>query len=172
MSKSETTKKLEYLLRNKFDIRNDFFCFECTIGWYGKEIVDCVVYNTSREISCFEIKSSEQDFHSNASWSFFGNKNYFVMPLEVYEKVQKEIPMDIGVYVAIDRINIETKQILTKYGTNTQYSPNLIPGFKELYCIKKCKKRELKADKEVILSSMIRTLQNQRLNNKEYGILK
>ena len=58
MSKSETTKSLEKLLREKFDLRNDFFCFECTIGWYGKEIVDCVVYNTSREISCFEIKSS------------------------------------------------------------------------------------------------------------------
>ena len=172
MSKSSITKTLEYLLRHKFDTRNDFFCFECTIGWYGKEIVDCVVYNTSREITCYEIKSSEQDFHSNASWSFFGNKNYFVMPADVYEKVKNEIPKDIGVYVAIDRIETETKVTATSYGTRMQHLSNLIPGFNELYCIKRCNKRELRADKEIILSSMVRTLQYQRLHNKEYGIIK
>ena len=171
MSKSETTKSLEKLLREKFDLRNDLFCFECTIGWYGKEIVDCVVYNTSREISCFEIKSSKQDFHSKSTWSFFGNKNYFIMPLNVYEEVKDEIPQEVGVYVAIDKILMNTTNTYNKYGImNIEYSPKLVPGFKQLYCIKKCKKQELKADKEVILSSMVRTLQNQRLHNIEYGI--
>lgn len=41
--KTETTKRLEELLANHFNKRNDFYVFECTIGWYGKEIVDEII---------------------------------------------------------------------------------------------------------------------------------
>lgn len=170
MSKSDITRQLEHLLYKKFDPRNEFYCFECTIGWYGSEIVDCVVYNTSREIICYEIKSSEKDFHSKSAWSFFGNKNYFVMPLDVYEKVKNEIPANVGVYVAIDYIKTNIQYVQTPFGTQTQYSPEIVPGFKKLHCVKNSKRSELKADKEVVLSSMVRTLQYQRLHNKEYGV--
>ena len=43
--KTERTKKLEKLLQSKFNSRSDFYVFECTIGWYGGEIVDCIMYN-------------------------------------------------------------------------------------------------------------------------------
>jgi hypothetical protein len=36
---------------------------------------------------------------------------------------------------------------------------------KELYCIKSAKKQDLKADKEVILSSMLRSMQRDRILN-------
>lgn len=36
---------------------------------------------------------------------------------------------------------------------------------KELYCIKNAKKIDLKADKEVILSSMLRSMQRDRILN-------
>lgn len=36
---------------------------------------------------------------------------------------------------------------------------------KELYCIKPARKQELKADKEVILSSMLRSMQRDRVLN-------
>lgn len=159
--KTETTKQLEKLLSNHFNNRNEFYVFECTIGWYGHEIVDCIMYNCNRETYCYEIKQSKQDFYSKNKLTFIGNKNYFVMPYSLYEQVKNEIPAEIGVYVAIDRQELKEKK--TKHGT--QYYAELIDGLKELYCIKPARKQELKADKEVILSSMLRSMQRDRILN-------
>lgn len=153
--KTQRTKDLEKLLANKFNDRNDFYVFECTLGWYGSEIVDCVMYNCQREVCCFEIKQSLQDFHSKNTLSFFGNKNYFVMPYELYEKVSNEIYIkypNVGVYVPIKT---------PEYGEN-EYTYDI---YDQLLCIKQARKQELKADKEVILSSMLRSMQRDRILN-------
>lgn len=164
--KTQRTKDLEKLLANKFNDRNDFYVFECTLGWYGSEIVDCVMYNCQREVNCYEIKQSVADFHSKNKLSFFGNKNYFVMPYILYEKVQNEIPYGIGVYVAIDRLERKEELMTNMYGvTNKKIYVEPIDGMKELYCIKSAKKQDLKADKEVILSSMLRSMQRDRILN-------
>lgn len=89
--KTEATLKLEKLLKSKFKSGNDFFVFECTIGWMGSEIVDCIMYNCQREVYCYEIKQSVSDFHSKNKLTFIGNKNYFVMPYALYEKVKDEL---------------------------------------------------------------------------------
>lgn len=159
--KTAVTKKLEALLANHFDRRKDFFVFECTIGWYGHEIVDCIKYTTDREICCYEIKQSKSDFHSKNALTFIGNKNYFVMPYSLYEQVKDEIPLDIGVYVSVDDIKYITK------GTpnGIEHSIELIDGLKFLHCIKSARRRDLKADKEVILSSMLRSMQRDRILN-------
>ena len=158
--KTQTTKDLEKLLEKHFNSRNDFYVFECTLGWYGKEIVDCVMYNCQREVNCFEIKQSVQDFHSKNKLSFFGNKNYFVMPYELYEKVKNEIPYEIGCYVAIDHLESKEELITNQCGiTNKKIWAEPVNGMKELYCIKTAKRVDLKADKEVILSSMLRSMQ-------------
>lgn len=163
MSKTETTKKLEKLLENKFNTRNDFYVFECTLGWYGREIVDCVMYNCQREVRCYEIKQSVQDFHSKNKLSFFGNYNYFVMPYNLYEKVKNEIPPQIGVYVAIDHLEYMSENVTNIHGiTSTSYWKQPVDGLKELYCIRSAYKVDLKADKEVILSSMLRSMQRDR----------
>lgn len=135
-------------------------------GWYGKEIVDCIMYNCQREIYCFEIKQSKSDFHSNANVTFIGNKNYYVMPYSLYEEVKDEIPYDIGVYVSIDRLENVTEIETNQYGaTFTKMYKKCINGFKQLYCIKPAKSRDLRADKEVILSSMLRSMQRDRCLN-------
>lgn len=161
--KTERTKKLEKLLEAKFDSRNDFYVFECAIGWYGGEIVDCIKYNCQREITCYEIKQSKQDFHSKNHLTFIGHKNYFVMPYELYEQVKNEIPAGIGVYVAIDRLEkreeTETNEWNIKFN-KSWFEP--IDGLKELYCIRPARSRDLRADKEVILSSMLRSMQRDR----------
>ena len=162
--KTETTKQLEKLLENHFNNRNEFYVFECTLGWYGSETVDCVMYNCDRQVYCYEIKQSVQDFHSKNKLSFFGNKNYFVMPYELYEKVKKEIPNEIGVYVAIEKLEKKQKEEVNEFGIKRIYSwTEPINGLKTLYCIKPAKKQELKADKEVILSSMLRSMQRDRV---------
>lgn len=48
---------------------------------------------------CYEVKSSVEDFKSKNGHNFIGEFNYYVMPSDVYEKVQKEIPYGVGVYV-------------------------------------------------------------------------
>ena len=160
--KTERTKRLEDLLRTKFNSRNDFYVFECTIGWYGSEIVDCIKYNCQREITCYEIKQSKQDFHSKNKLTFIGNKNYFVMPYSLYEEVKNEIPLGIGVYVAIDRLEQKQEEINSFGIKNTKIWTEPIDGLKELYCIRPSKSQDLKADKEVILSSMLRSMQRDR----------
>lgn len=162
--KTERTRKLEELLAKHFKDRNEFYVFECTIGWYGNEIVDCIMYNCNRETYCYEIKQSKQDFHSKNKLTFIGNKNYFVMPYELYEEVKNEIPTEIGAYVAIDRLEEKQKEEVNTFGVKrTSYYVEPVDGLKELYCIKPARKQELKADKEVILSSMLRSMQRDRI---------
>lgn len=164
--KTERTKKLEELLAAKFNNSNDFYVFECTIGWFGNEIVDCIMYNCQREIHCYEIKQSKQDFYSKNKLTFIGNKNYFVMPYSLYEQVKKDIPKEIGVYVAIDRQEPKEETTIDEYGIKrTTYYTEFIDGLNVLYCIKPARKQELKADKEVILSSMLRSMQRDRIYN-------
>ena len=161
--KTERTKRLEELLRTKFNSRNDFYVFEFTIGWYGSEIVDCIKYNCQREITCYEIKQSKQDFHSKNKLTFIGHKNYFVMPYSLYEEVKNEIPLGIGVYVAIDKLEERQREEINDFGIKNTYSwVEPVDGLKELYCIKPAKSQDLKADKEVILSSMLRSMQRDR----------
>lgn len=132
-------------------------------GWYGSEIVDCIMYNCDRVTHCYEIKQSKQDFHSKNKLTFIGNKNYFVMPYRLYEEVKNEIPSEIGVYVAIDRLEKKQKEEVNSFGIKNKYEwVEPVDGLKELYCIKSARKQELKADKEVILSSMLRSMQRDR----------
>lgn len=49
---------------------------------------------------CYEVKSSVEDFHSKNGHNFIGDYNYYVMPKEVYEKLDRpEIPYFVGVMV-------------------------------------------------------------------------
>ena len=156
--KTQRTKDLERLLAQHFKSASEFYVFECTYGWAGNEIVDCIMYNIQREVCCYEIKQSVQDFHSKNTLSFFGNKNYFVMPYELYKKVSTEIYNNysyVGVYVPIKT---------PKYG-DKEYEYDI---YDQLLCIKPARKQQLKADKEVILSSMLRSMQRDRYRGAIY----
>ncbi len=51
------------------------------------------------DFSCYEVKSSIEDFRSKNGHNFLGDYNYYVMPADVYEAVKAEIPYGVGVYV-------------------------------------------------------------------------
>lgn len=89
-----------------------FGCFECTIGWFGKERVDYITYDTKGIWRCYEIKVSKSDFHSKAKKTFVGHYNYFVLTNELYEEVKDEIPNHIGIYVGGDLVKRSKKQEL------------------------------------------------------------
>ena len=84
------------------------------------------------------------------------------------EEVKNEIPLEIGVLVAIDRLERKEKEEIENWGIKkTSYWTEPVDGLKELYCIKTAMKQELKADKEVILSSMLRSMQRDRIYDLE-----
>lgn len=117
-------------LNNKMGI---FGCFEVTIGWFGKERVDYMTYDTKGIWRCYEIKVSKSDFRSNHHNTFCGHFNYYVMPKALYEQVKDEIPTHIGVYAGC---------------TSYPYC----------YSVKKATRQALGADEQTLKDSMIRSL--------------
>ena len=99
MAKSEETIKLERTIWRATAKQGLFGCFEVTIGWFGRERVDFLTYDTKGVWRCYEIKISKADFNSKSRHTFIGHFNYYVMPLELYEQVKDKIPNHIGVYV-------------------------------------------------------------------------
>lgn len=99
IAKSDLTIKLEREIWKATRKQGVFGCFEVTIGWFGKERVDYITYDTSGIWRCYEIKVSKADFNSIAKLSFLGHYNYYVMTRDLYDLVKNEIPKNIGVYV-------------------------------------------------------------------------
>lgn len=126
--KTELTKELEHNLWKYTNKQGTFGCFEVTIGWFGKERVDYITYDTKGIWRCYEVKISKSDFHSKAHNTFVGHYNYYVMPNELYQEVKNEIPNHVGVIIDGDS------------------------------SIKKAKKQELKVDEQILKNSIIRSL--------------
>lgn len=98
MSKTLETLELEKLLfRCEGGKLGKFACFEVTFGkrdpWQKgtSERVDFVTYeNQGNTFRCYEVKVTKADFMSSAKKSFIGDFNYFVMPIELWEKLVGE----------------------------------------------------------------------------------
>lgn len=127
--KTEETIALERAIYVNTVKMGVFGCFEVTIGWFGKERVDYMTYDTKGVFRCYEIKVSKADFRSSARHTFVGHYNYFVMPHSLYLEIKDEIPAHIGVYC--DHCDS---------------------------CIKKAKRQALTESIEILKDSMIRSL--------------
>lgn len=112
--KTQETRDLEKAIIKATRKQGTFGVLECTIGWYGREIVDYITYNTKGEYRCYEIKSSVSDFHSKNQKSFYGHLNYYVLSQKVYDKVKDEIPNEIGVYVGENLVKRPKRQELVR----------------------------------------------------------
>lgn len=55
------------------------------------------------EFICYEVKSCLDDYKSGHGKNFEGDRNYFVMPMKLYNKVRKDIDYYTGVMVPIPR---------------------------------------------------------------------
>ena len=165
-NKTAITQRMESLLKAKhhFDI-GKFLVFEVQFGFHvhgkDKEYCDAVLYETNGTLTCFELKATVSDFHSKAKKTLYGHKNYYVMPLEVYEKVKDEIPKSIGCMVLCDTCWFFPKD---EYSASIRIEP----GIRELYCIKKCVRQECaKVTETTILWSLLRSMKNRSNRNVE-----
>ena len=131
MPKTELTKNIEQALRKEFSRQGVFCCEEVTIGWYGKERVDFMTYDTNDIFRCFEIKITKSDFKSKAAITFCGDYNYYVLTPKLYEDVVSYIAKPIGIYVYENH---------------------------RLTLIKKPQKQKSSVDRDVIKNSFIRSL--------------
>lgn len=138
MAKTEETLLIENSIYRETSRQGVFGCFEVTIGWFGKERVDYMTYDTKGIWRCYEIKVSKADFHSKANITFVGNYNYYVVPQSLYEEIKAEIPADIGCYVA--------------YQSSERWFCS---------CVKRAKRKELAVDQDVLKDSFIRSLSRE-----------
>ena len=56
MAKTEETLLIENSIYRETNRQGVFGCFEVTIGWFGKERVDYMTYDTKGIWRCYEIK--------------------------------------------------------------------------------------------------------------------
>lgn len=129
--KTDETIAIEKAIAAETSKMGVFGCHEVTIGWFGKERVDYMTYDTKGIWRCYEIKVSKADFRSKAHNTFLGHYNYYVMPRALYEEVQAEIPDHIGVFVF--------------YGKNVGL-------------VKRPKRQNLGIDEQTLKNSLIRSL--------------
>ena len=111
--KTAETIALEKAIRKETRKTGTFGCFEVTIGFFGKERVDYMTYDTKGIFRCYEIKVTKADFHSGAAKSFVGHYNYYVLTRELYNQVKDEIPAEIGIYVGGTLIKKAKRQDLS-----------------------------------------------------------
>ncbi len=110
-----------------------FGCFEVTIGFFGKERVDYMTYDTKGIFRCYEIKVTKADFKSNAAKSFVGHYNYYVLTRELYNQVKNEIPDWIGVYIGQECVkrpkkqDIDSKTYSYRRGINGRSTEVILP---------------------------------------------
>ena len=135
-------------------------CFEVTIGWFGKERVDCLSYDTNGIWRCYEIKVSKADFHSKAKKTFCSNYNYYVLTSDLYEEIKDEIPNHIGVYVGGSLVKKAKKQELS---VDEQVLKDSM--IRSLY---RESEKILKSDEPTIVESLKRQLNYQKRLYREY----
>lgn len=116
MTRAEITTMLGKLLERKIGGMGNYWASEVTFNWGRKDEcrVDYMkfepVNNSPSGLEkgifiCYEIKSSLADYRSPNGHNFLGEKNYYVMPMEIYNKLKGEdmLHHSIGCYVPIPR---------------------------------------------------------------------
>lgn len=104
--KTETTIAMENILtsqlfHNEYCLLHKEVFYEANRATINAKCQRCDLMGFSkqnRQLICIELKQSVSDFHSNAELTFIGNRNYYAMPYDIYEKVKDEISKEIGVF--------------------------------------------------------------------------
>lgn len=144
-----TTKELEDILYFSLWKQGTYMCFEVAMpnpsGRIMKSLerVDMLSYETKGIWRFYELKVSKSDFHSKHKVTFLGHYNYYVMPFDLYNEVQDEIPDWVGVYAAHE-------------------------GGREVHCVKRPKKQELKVDPESLMFNFMQALSRENTKYRKY----
>ncbi|MEK3575462.1 hypothetical protein AAA420_11415 [Lactobacillus crispatus] len=135
--KTKLTKEIELALTKKVlasKFRTKYGALEVPCGnWLGKgkENIDFATYTPStQEITCYEIKVSKADFNSNASLSFYGNKNYLVAPYSLAKPIA--VALQTHNHQVIDKWTHRKEMLYDSVGI-IAYLPETLNEIKEFY---------------------------------------
>lgn len=62
-------------------------------------------YDIGMLVTCYECKITVADFKSKNGHNFHGNKNYYVVPKEIFDSIKEFVPDDIGIIVYYSNTN-------------------------------------------------------------------
>lgn len=135
-----TTKDIERIAYKHFWKKGTYLVYEVAVpraieNKYHRQRIDLLSYDTTGVFRAYEIKNSVSDFYSGCKWSFVANYNYFILNASIYEKVKKDIPEGIGVWLVYEK------------------------GWME--CVKKPKKQELQCNKFDMLFALTQGLSRE-----------
>lgn len=89
------TKDNSYCGRQQCKIEgNTFPCKQCRGCVFKKHHYDLGILTT-----CFEVKISVSDFKSKNGHNFHGNRNYYVVPNDIFSDINSLVPPEIGIIV-------------------------------------------------------------------------
>lgn len=99
--KTEKTKEIENYLFLFLQKKGTFCCPEVKMGMgnTGKHgIVDYLSLTTKGIVTCYEIKVTKEDLvNSSHGHNFYGNYNFYVIPIGLYSKIKDFVPKYVGV---------------------------------------------------------------------------
>lgn len=99
--KTEKTKEIENYLFLFLQKRGTFCCPEVKMGMgkVGKHgIVDYLSLTARGIVTCYEIKVTKEDLvNSSHGHNFYGNYNFYVIPVGLFQKIKDYVPKYVGV---------------------------------------------------------------------------
>lgn len=134
MIKSEKEKRMEYLIYQEFNRKGFYNCHDVTSS-VGAHI-NMLSFDGDGVWRCFNVITTASSFYNQCNNVFVGNYNYYVMTLDMLKEIEKNIMIDIGVYIL---------------GREKD----------SMYLARKAKYRELKEKEEVLKECMLKGLYRQ-----------
>lgn len=141
MNRKETTQFLGELLRKeRFSGIGKYWANEVSIDYGTTEVkrVDFMQFKPENQVNvsgiekgifiCYEVKSCKADFESGFGKNFIGEKNYFVMPMNLYKEIVRDIPHNVGVLTPVPkyRDKIEEFEDPTELTKETDWKMSVI----------------------------------------------
>jgi len=162
VGRKETTKILGNMLIRDI-LRKKHWSNEVTFNWgrKGECRIDFLsfapVNQTTSGIehgsfTAYEVKSCMADYKSKNGHNLIMDKNYYVMPMELYKQIVNELPHNVGVYcpIPINRDKYEEFEEPTKAG-------NLTEGGFYLVCMRNAHPKDREISNSVALFCMLRS---------------
>lgn len=162
MDRKKTTKTLGDLLIHSV-LRKKYWANEVTFNWgrEGECRIDFVSFTPINQstsgiekgsFAAYEVKSCVADYRSANGHNLIMDKNYYIMPMEVYKKVVNELPYYVGVYCPIPhgKSNHDEFESPTKAEQLTLDNCALV-------CIKNSHQKERSISNPVALFCMLRS---------------
>lgn len=128
MNRKETTKFLSDLLIHKRFGRSKYWAREVSIDYGTREVkrVDFMEFQPAGVVKVsgiekglfisYEVKSCKADYNSGFGKNFETEKNYLVMPMQLYKELRTEIPHNVGVICPVPVV----REIMEEFEDPTQ----------------------------------------------------